>query len=925
MAKTITVSNLTELYSALKASTGGETILLEGGDYGSFSLNAKSGFDLDLNHVTITSADPSDPAVFSGLGLNGVSNLTIDNVVFDYTFKAGDASYLTPFSVAKGTNVTISNSVFDGDVASGVSEAADGYGYAYGLSVRDSTGVSIEGNEFHTWLRGAIFQNSTDLTVTGNEVHDIRSDGMNFADVQGVVIEDNYFHDFRASYASGDHRDMIQFWTTGTTEPSTDITIRSNTFDIGEGSYTQSIFMRNEEVDSGRAGTAMYYQNVVIEDNTIYNGHLHGITVGETKGLTIANNSVIAVQDQDNPDASSSAVWVPTIRVAAKSTDVEITGNAVASINGYSGQSGWSVKDNAYIQNTDPYGDGYYGNVFVSSSLDASNGVHSYVALPGGILGTTGAGSSETAAFETLSSEALYNVDAGDGGTRVFDAGLTASLLGTDAKGATYVWTFGDGSTATGQVVSHSYTKGDSYDVTLTVTTKAGRVLTADSTVTVAGSQVIGYDAHAHAFVAYAAGAEKTLAALTSLDGDEIQLGKTGTVASVSRAQLSALRGSDDFAIDFSLQADKTGTSGEVFRLHGSFVATVGASGALSFLITGASGSSVTLTTKGVALNDGAEHDISVQLDDGRLTIYVDGKAAAETAFSDTLPTSGSWDLSFGNPWGKANFVGDISAFEISVDKDSYAATPTSTDQTKTETGSQTDTGTGTTDGGTEAVKSGAEHAEGTSSGAGSAGESLAQAGHLHGGLEVDIASLAGTKKLVGAQVETHGSAAVLTFDGDQDYVNLGYQSQYANSDRIAFSVDFTRDGDMDGAERLVWNHLKLGLTLASDGFNIQVATEDEGFKTFSVRGLDLNDTDQHNLTVMVDTATDRLQVLLDDKVVMDVTGGTDFDFSDVANREWTLGTAWNRYFEGEVSGFHLTDSFDFVDHYTADPHALLS
>ena len=400
MAKTITVSNSTQLYAALKASTGGETILLKEGDYGNLTLSAASKFDLDLNGVTITSADPENPAVFSWLYLKDVSNLTIDNVVFDYTFSAGDSYNLRPFSVMNGANINITNSVFDGDVASGVSAAADGYGTAYGLSVRSSVNVSVVGNDFHSWLRGAVFDNIDSLTVTGNEVHDIRSDGMDFTNIQGVLIEDNYFHDFRASPTSGDHRDMIQFWTNGTTEPSTDIVIRSNTFDIGDGSYTQSIFMRNEEVDTGRAGTEMYYQNVVIENNTIYNGHLHGITVGETDGLVIANNSVIAVKDKSNPDDSASNVWIPTIRVAVKSTDVEITGNAVSNIAGFTGQSTWVLKENVYIQNTNPYGDGYYGDVFVTSSM--GDGMHSYIAVTGGLLDKLGAGSDKTSALATL-------------------------------------------------------------------------------------------------------------------------------------------------------------------------------------------------------------------------------------------------------------------------------------------------------------------------------------------------------------------------------------------------------------------------------------------------------------------------------------------------------------------------------------------
>ena len=67
---------------------------------------------------------------------------------------------------------------------------------------------------------------------------------------------------------------MIQFWTSGTTSPSTNIVIRGNILDSGDGGWTQSIFMRNEMVDTGGAGDAMFYQNILIEDNVIYNAFI---------------------------------------------------------------------------------------------------------------------------------------------------------------------------------------------------------------------------------------------------------------------------------------------------------------------------------------------------------------------------------------------------------------------------------------------------------------------------------------------------------------------------------------------------------------------------------------------------------------------------------------------------------------------------
>ena len=54
---------------------------------------------------------------------------------------------------------------------------------------------------------------------------------------------------------------MIQFWTAGTTSPSTNIIIAGNFLDSGNGDLTQSIFMRNEVVDHRAAATKCIYRN----------------------------------------------------------------------------------------------------------------------------------------------------------------------------------------------------------------------------------------------------------------------------------------------------------------------------------------------------------------------------------------------------------------------------------------------------------------------------------------------------------------------------------------------------------------------------------------------------------------------------------------------------------------------------------------
>ena len=552
-------------------------------------------------------------------------------------------------------------------MAKGVSAIDDGYGFAIGLGVRASTGIKLEDNEIFNFHRGLSVSESQNLTITGNDLHSMRMDGMNFAQVKNVLIANNSIHDFYGSPNSADHRDMIQFWTNGTKQPSENIVIRGNHLDIGDGSYTQSIFMRNDLVDRGLAGASMFYRNVTIEENVIVNAHHHGITVGETAGLIIRNNSVLH-SDGGNPDGLDQAVEIPKINVATTSTGVSIINNATSVINGWSNQSGWIVRNNAFVQDQDSQALGYYGDVFVSTSLQAVGGTHDFRAVEGGMLDRLSAGATETRDSGSATLEARFQVlaDVNQSATRIFDASSSNLGLGVLPQGTVFQWNFGDGTTAKGTVVSHVYTQAGTYDVTLTILQSGGAVSAVKLPVPVAGPEIVSMTA-GRGFSAFEAGAEIFLAPPKTMTAEGLQLGSKGVTASIERAHVKDILGADDFSIDLSLKADVTNTSGELFRLHGSFVATVDSKGELFFRAFTTSGD-VKIFTKGAHLSDGASHDISIVLSNGQLHVQVDGKVMGSAAMLGTLQSSGTQNLTFGNPWNAANFVGDLQAFDITKD-----------------------------------------------------------------------------------------------------------------------------------------------------------------------------------------------------------------------------------------------------------------
>lgn len=382
MTTAITVTSEAELKSALSQAVGGETILLAAGDYGKLSLkNIQFASD-----VTIKSADPNAMASFSEVYLTNVSNIKFDEIVFDYTYTQGDRNHTTKFLISQSSNVTIDNSVFDGDFASGTGTSADGTGFGKGLVIRDSNNIDVTNTEFHSWWKALGASRSSDIDFIGNNIHTIRSDGISLGEVQNVLIEGNYIHDFGGAAGSGDHRDMIQIQRSNGTG-SDNITIKNNILDIGAGDYTQGIWAGADK--AVYSDPTDWNHNLVIENNVLYNAHANGIAVHMIDGLTINNNTLIAV-----PTQQTGGVATPKIIVGGGSQNVTIEQNATPSVVGYNGQSHWTVQNNAIIQNNDPSQPGYYDTQFVYHATSAADGYNQYGVVTGSTVDQLDAGSS---------------------------------------------------------------------------------------------------------------------------------------------------------------------------------------------------------------------------------------------------------------------------------------------------------------------------------------------------------------------------------------------------------------------------------------------------------------------------------------------------------------------------------------------------
>ena len=661
------VSNQTELRTALAKASGGDTILLAGGNYGELKLSSFTDPHIRFpSNVTITSENASEPAVFSGLNIVGAKNLTFDGVVFDYTYSAEDIDWHTPFLIGGSENVSVINSVFDGDVAHSRGTGIDGLGFATGLMVRNSQGVTVDNNEIYGFRYGLQLTQSQDLLIRRNDLHSLRHDGIQASSIQGMVIEQNHIHDFIGRSDWQDHRDMIQFWTAGTSEATTDIVIRGNLLDVGNGDFTQTIFMGNEKVVHDGAGKEMFYRNILIEDNIIQNSHLHGITVGQTLGLTIRSNTVLYKEGASGPG------WlaVPNIHVSSASESVIIQKNIASEILGYNGQTDWSLGKNAIVQHSSPEAPGWYGDVFISSTLaDGSSGP---VLLPGSEAQMLGAGAAQTRGLglEGLSGRVHVTDFDDDAALRIFDARFSAADGKDLPAGTIYMWSFDDDSQYMGPVVGYRFAEGGTFDVRLTVMTPDGRSDSIEYAINVSGPEVVAFEAGG-GFTAFEDGAPIDLPGSDTLSNQGLVLGGAGTSQTIRREYVDDVPGADDMTINFSIKSASSESVGEIFRLHESFAVGVQSDGTLRLDLLTADGKSHVISSSGIRLNDQAEHDVSIRLAEGEVRILVDNKVAAVADVTGVIAGSGMRDLIFGTTWGQ-NFDGLLTRFSLDLDSSDF-------------------------------------------------------------------------------------------------------------------------------------------------------------------------------------------------------------------------------------------------------------
>lgn len=307
----------TDILKLLQTAKPGDTIALPAGEY----APSFRGLNFAAPGVTITSADPANPAVLTkfNIGINGesCSGLTFRSVDLRVDLPAYGA-----FNVYGSQRI-----YFDRVHVYGPPGAPDPNAAA--LNFFDCDGIGVTNCEIERAAHGLSVARSDNITVTGNNIHHMNADTLDFVQVGNVTVSGNALHDFYPTL--GNHPDAMQFATVNSTKSSHDIAITGNLIYRGQGQNAQGIFMGDE--------LEIYpFQNVTITDNLIVGTGSSALRPTHCRGLSMTGNELVTlvggdptnvlVQTSDQVVAIRNSAALLSITEANGNTDITQNGNA---------------------------------------------------------------------------------------------------------------------------------------------------------------------------------------------------------------------------------------------------------------------------------------------------------------------------------------------------------------------------------------------------------------------------------------------------------------------------------------------------------------------------------------------------------------------------------------------------------------------
>jgi hypothetical protein len=275
--------NTSDVLRLLSVAKPGQVIALRPGSYSHLLISGFKGA------ATLTSLNPAQPAVLTDLTIKNSSGLTVKNLNLDNSANPMGpfgAEHTIPYEILGSENITLSHLDVHGSPSGSLLTDESGF------LIRNSQHVTVEESDFHN-LHNAIGQIDNEwLIIRDNHFHHLRDDGVDGGGSSNVLVEGNHCDSNHPDgIADQDHPDCIQFWTARTKQAAHDITIVNNTYERGDGTPTQGVFMRDD-------GGSLPYQRVTVSGNIIKGASYNGLTVFGAVDAKISGNIVCQYRDQ---------------------------------------------------------------------------------------------------------------------------------------------------------------------------------------------------------------------------------------------------------------------------------------------------------------------------------------------------------------------------------------------------------------------------------------------------------------------------------------------------------------------------------------------------------------------------------------------------------------------------------------------------
>ena len=450
-----------------------------------------------------------------GINVAGTSNLIFDNLDIRFEIESFGPQALGrtdlenipdwatyPIRIDSAENIIIQNSRITGEISEiGVAyddlTSPNPSGKVIGLPsggnirINYSSDITIKDSEISQLSQGVRVNGVDGLTIEGNEFHHLRQTPIGGGNVNDVIISDNIMRDFSPRFIEGhdlDHGDFIHFFPRPGIQngPQENITITGNVMLQGEGLALLGIYLDDDNSGLG-------YKNVLIEDNVIHNGDPQGIRLEYVTHGEISNNTLLP---------TGSDFGGVGILVLDGSHDLTLSDNLVSYATVFR-DTGAQVQEDGtvMVQIHDSDLPNYMGDLFTDPFAD-DIGLEDLQVVPGSAIDIPGLGAAMT--WLPQSSDTGIGIIAGrsgDGLERLAHAFEVPLVIGpngqADLTGATYLWDFGDGTSATEVAPAHVFAGAGKTEVTVKVTLATGQVVELARTFDVRSPIALSLDAAA--------------------------------------------------------------------------------------------------------------------------------------------------------------------------------------------------------------------------------------------------------------------------------------------------------------------------------------------------------------------------------------------------------------------------------------------